>query len=35
MAAFYPHLKERLTPSSITKCNTEENRVSFVYEKNI
>jgi hypothetical protein len=22
-------------PSSITKCNTEENRVSFVYEKNI
>ncbi len=23
------------SPSSITKCNTEENRVSFVYEKNI
>ncbi len=22
-------------PSSITKCNTEENEVSFVYEKNI
>ena len=24
-----------LDPSSITKCNTEENRVSFVYENNI